>query len=168
MFERQQQPGRLLRIVCLHGYGQSAHRFRSRNAGLARQLKHIAELVAVDAPYQLPFLVKGTPGAASAHSSPESSSEEAVDKHLHGMHTAAETSTESVRAEPADEDCSDGMQTAAELLLEELAGVSAAAMPTDQRGSCAQQRGPTARRGWLLEPGQLAALKVGIPLMVIV
>ncbi|KAL8170783.1 hypothetical protein V2J09_022587 [Rumex salicifolius] len=49
-------PSRKLRILCLHGFRQNASSFKGRTASLAKKLKSIAELVFVNAPYELPFV----------------------------------------------------------------------------------------------------------------
>ncbi|KAM5560993.1 rhodanese-like domain-containing protein 6 [Rosa sericea] len=49
-------PPRKLRILCLHGFRQNASSFKGRTASLAKKLKSIAELVFVDAPYELAFI----------------------------------------------------------------------------------------------------------------
>lgn len=47
---------RKLRILCLHGYRQNALKFKGRTGALKRCLKHIAELVYIDAPKIIPPL----------------------------------------------------------------------------------------------------------------
>ena len=49
---------RRLRILCLHGFRQSASSLKGRTAALARKLADLAELIYIDAPHPLPFLVK--------------------------------------------------------------------------------------------------------------
>ena len=49
---------RRLRILCLHGFRQSASSLKGRTAALARKLADLAELVYIDAPHPLPFVVK--------------------------------------------------------------------------------------------------------------
>ncbi len=61
MVEQEQSQGekvRRLRILCLHGFRQSASSLRGRTAALARKLADLAELDYVDAPHPLPFLLK--------------------------------------------------------------------------------------------------------------
>ncbi|XP_010267911.1 PREDICTED: rhodanese-like domain-containing protein 6 [Nelumbo nucifera] len=55
------RPSRRLRILCLHGFRQSASNFKGRTASLAKKLKKIAELVFVDAPYELPLIYRPRP-----------------------------------------------------------------------------------------------------------
>ncbi|KAK9412687.1 ovarian cancer-associated 2 protein [Crotalus adamanteus] len=43
-----------LRLLCLHGYGQSARRFRARTGALRKALRGRAELLYLDAPHRLP------------------------------------------------------------------------------------------------------------------
>ena len=131
----QPQPGRRLRILCLHGFRQNAHTFKGRNAGLIRRLSGIAELVCVDAPHKLPMLMKASPQAASrsesnlevhqgkdlAESHPQDGQSEAQSGHNHSPHENG----------AHREDGCQGHQ---------------------------QQRHP--RRGWLVEPGQLTANRV--------
>ena len=47
-----------LRILCLHGFRQNASQFRGRTAALRKRLRHIADLVYIDAPYLLPLWYK--------------------------------------------------------------------------------------------------------------
>lgn len=51
--------GRRLRILCLHGFRQSASSFRGRSSALAKRISCLANLVFVDAPHMLPHFVKG-------------------------------------------------------------------------------------------------------------
>ncbi|KAJ2001187.1 Ovarian cancer-associated protein 2 [Coemansia thaxteri] len=44
-------PGKLFRVLCLHGYTQSAQRFRERTGPFRRGLKNEVELVYVTAPH---------------------------------------------------------------------------------------------------------------------
>lgn len=106
------QEQRRLRILCLHGFRQSASSFRGRSAALAKRLSGIADLVFMDAPHILPHFVK------------------------------------------ASDVCS----------CDRDAGSDSS---TDYgRGNCQNDAGRQAiarqrpRRAWLLEPAQLAALKV--------
>ncbi|CAM6039401.1 unnamed protein product [Sphagnum compactum] len=45
-----------LRVLCLHGFRQNASSFRGRLSALRKKLKHIADMVFIDAPHELPFL----------------------------------------------------------------------------------------------------------------
>jgi predicted esterase len=45
-----------LKILCLHGFRQNASSFKGRTSALAKKLKHIAELVFIDAPHELSFV----------------------------------------------------------------------------------------------------------------
>ncbi|KAG8048973.1 hypothetical protein GUJ93_ZPchr0009g2034 [Zizania palustris] len=45
-----------LKILCLHGFRQNASNFKGRTSALAKKLKHIAELVFIDAPHELSFV----------------------------------------------------------------------------------------------------------------
>jgi hypothetical protein len=47
-----------LRVLCLHGFRQSGRSFRGRSAALAKRLSSLVDLVFVDAPHPLPFLMK--------------------------------------------------------------------------------------------------------------
>ncbi len=131
----QPHPGRRLRILCLHGFRQNAHVFRGRNAGLIRRLSSIAELVCVDAPHTLPFLVKGSPQPPSPLVSARegSQSEHEAEPHLRG----SEPDAYQERKQSSGENGADR---------------------ADSCGGCQQRRHP--RRGWLVEPGQLAADRV--------
>ena len=55
---RKAGQARRLRILCLHGFRQSAGSLRGRTAALARKLADLAELVCIDAPHPLPFVLK--------------------------------------------------------------------------------------------------------------
>ncbi|XP_026546073.1 esterase OVCA2 [Notechis scutatus] len=46
--------GRELRLLCLHGYGQNAERFRARTGALRKALRGRAQLLYLDAPHRLP------------------------------------------------------------------------------------------------------------------
>lgn len=72
---RRALPVRRLRILCLHGFRQSASSLRGRTEALARKLADLAELVYVDAPHPLPFMLK-QPGSQEASTPRESSSAE--------------------------------------------------------------------------------------------
>ena len=69
----KQAQRRRLRILCLHGFRQSASSFRGRTAALAKRLAPVAELIFLDAPHPLPFCVKPRDTAAPA-ASPEPAS----------------------------------------------------------------------------------------------
>ena len=57
--DAQQQAGRRrLRILCLHGFRQSASSLKGRTAALARKLSDLAELVFIDGPHPVPFVNK--------------------------------------------------------------------------------------------------------------
>ena len=56
--QRKTGQARRLRILCLHGFRQSASSLRGRTAALARKLADLAELVYIDAPHPLPFVLK--------------------------------------------------------------------------------------------------------------
>jgi hypothetical protein len=45
-----------LKILCLHGFRQNTSSFKGRTSALAKKLKHIAELVFIDAPHELSFV----------------------------------------------------------------------------------------------------------------
>uniref|UniRef100_A0A8C5WVU3 Esterase OVCA2 n=1 Tax=Laticauda laticaudata TaxID=8630 RepID=A0A8C5WVU3_LATLA len=45
---------RELRLLCLHGYGQNAERFRGRTGALRKALRGRAQLLYLDAPHRLP------------------------------------------------------------------------------------------------------------------
>ncbi|CAD6267459.1 unnamed protein product [Miscanthus lutarioriparius] len=59
-----------LRILCLHGFRQNASSFKGRTSALAKKLKHIAELVFVDAPHELSFVYQPIQGHCSDKPSP--------------------------------------------------------------------------------------------------
>ncbi|KAL6846951.1 hypothetical protein ACP4OV_022804 [Aristida adscensionis] len=59
-----------LRILCLHGFRQNASNFKGRTSALAKKLKHIAELVFIDAPHELPFVYQPIQGNCSGTPSP--------------------------------------------------------------------------------------------------
>ncbi|CAL4898649.1 unnamed protein product [Urochloa decumbens] len=61
-----------LRILCLHGFRQNASNFKGRTSALAKKLKHIAELVFIDAPHELPFVYQPTQNHCSDKPSPPS------------------------------------------------------------------------------------------------
>ncbi|OMO86291.1 hypothetical protein CCACVL1_09688 [Corchorus capsularis] len=65
---------RKLRILCLHGFRQTASSFKGRSASLAKKLKSIAELVFVDAPHELPFIYQ-------SHIEPNGSCEPSLGQH---------------------------------------------------------------------------------------
>ncbi|KAG8122522.1 hypothetical protein E2320_018007 [Naja naja] len=46
--------GQELRLLCLHGYGQNAERFRGRTGALRKALRGSAQLLYLDAPHRLP------------------------------------------------------------------------------------------------------------------
>ncbi|CAL5093044.1 unnamed protein product [Urochloa decumbens] len=54
-----------LRILCLHGFRQNASNFKGRTSALAKKLKHIAELVFIDAPHELSFVYQPIQGHCS-------------------------------------------------------------------------------------------------------
>lgn len=56
--QRKTEQARRLRILCLHGFRQSASSLKGRTAALARKLADLAELVYIDAPHPLPFVLK--------------------------------------------------------------------------------------------------------------
>ena len=77
----QGEPGRRpLRILCLHGFRQTANSFAGRLHALRKRLRGVAELVFVDAPHTLPFFVKGVVEGgeqeSSAAGAPEQGEEE--------------------------------------------------------------------------------------------
>eukprot|EP00850_Spirogloea_muscicola_P019029 SM000182S03919 [mRNA] locus=s182:57282:60712:+ [translate_table: standard] len=55
---------RRLRILCLHGFRQSAASFRGRTAALAKRLRGVAELVYVNAPHAVQPATSGTAAGA--------------------------------------------------------------------------------------------------------
>ncbi|KAL6622434.1 hypothetical protein ACP70R_032313 [Stipagrostis hirtigluma subsp. patula] len=61
-----------LRILCLHGFRQNASNFKGRTSALAKKLKHIAEIVFIDAPHELPFVYQPVQGYCSDMPSPPS------------------------------------------------------------------------------------------------
>ncbi|XP_062204412.1 rhodanese-like domain-containing protein 6 isoform X2 [Phragmites australis] len=61
-----------LRILCLHGFRQNASNFKGRTSALAKKLKHIAELVFIDAPHELSFVYHPIQGHCSDKPSPPS------------------------------------------------------------------------------------------------
>lgn len=130
--ELQPSPGRRLRILCLHGFRQNAHTFKGRNAGLIRRLSGIAELVCVDAPHKLAFLMKGSPQATSS----------SLEVH------PTDDSAKSDLGDGQFESCSGRDQSPHENNAHHSGSLE----------SHQQQRHP--RRGWLVEPGQLAADRV--------
>jgi len=48
------------RILCLHGFRQTARNFQGRTSALRRRLKQVAEFVFIDAPHTLPDIYKST------------------------------------------------------------------------------------------------------------
>ncbi|XP_040385758.1 rhodanese-like domain-containing protein 6 isoform X2 [Oryza brachyantha] len=64
---------RKLKILCLHGFRQNASNFKGRTSALAKKLKHIAELVFIDAPHELSFVYRPNPDHYSDRSSLPSS-----------------------------------------------------------------------------------------------
>lgn len=58
-----------LKILCLHGFRQNASNFKGRTSALAKKLKHIADLVFIDAPHELSFVYKPNPDHCSGRSS---------------------------------------------------------------------------------------------------
>uniref|UniRef100_A0A0D9Y0F3 Rhodanese domain-containing protein n=1 Tax=Leersia perrieri TaxID=77586 RepID=A0A0D9Y0F3_9ORYZ len=58
-----------VKILCLHGFRQNASNFKGRTSALAKKLKHIAELVFIDAPHELSFVYKPNPDHNSDGSS---------------------------------------------------------------------------------------------------
>uniref|UniRef100_A0ACD5YJQ3 Uncharacterized protein n=1 Tax=Avena sativa TaxID=4498 RepID=A0ACD5YJQ3_AVESA len=61
-----------LRILCLHGFRQNASNFKGRTSAFAKKLKHIAELVFIDAPHELSFVYQPKPDSCSDKPSPPS------------------------------------------------------------------------------------------------
>ncbi|KQJ86306.1 rhodanese-like domain-containing protein 6 isoform X4 [Brachypodium distachyon] len=59
-----------LRILCLHGFRQNASSFKGRTSALAKKLKHIAELVFIDAPHKLSFVYQPNSDPCSDKPSP--------------------------------------------------------------------------------------------------
>ena len=59
-----------LRILCLHGFRQNASNFKGRTSALAKKLKHIAELIFIDAPHELSFVYQPIQGCCSDKPSP--------------------------------------------------------------------------------------------------
>ncbi|KAL4519970.1 hypothetical protein Ndes2437B_g04392 [Nannochloris sp. 'desiccata'] len=47
-------PSTRIRILCLHGFRQTARNFQGRTSALRRRLKHVAEFVFIDAPHTVP------------------------------------------------------------------------------------------------------------------
>ena len=134
--ELHESAGARLRILCLHGFRQNAHTFMGRNAGLIRRLSSIAQLVCVDAPHELPHLLKGRLQQACPS--------DCVEGHVTELPLQGSTPSE------------DGLPP------DELRGETAAAGRSEQDKNSAQQREQRfARRGWLVEPEQLAADRVG-------
>ncbi|KAI4304247.1 hypothetical protein MLD38_039788 [Melastoma candidum] len=60
-------PSRKLKILCLHGFRQSASSFKGRTASLAKKLKNLAELVFIDAPHELSFVYQPLDSDDSGH-----------------------------------------------------------------------------------------------------
>ncbi|GJN35210.1 hypothetical protein PR202_gb23959 [Eleusine coracana subsp. coracana] len=61
-----------LKILCLHGFRQNASSFKGRTSALAKKLRHIAELVFIDAPHELSFVYQPSPVHGSDIHSPPS------------------------------------------------------------------------------------------------
>jgi len=61
-----------LRILCLHGFRQNASNFKGRTSAFAKKLKHIAELVFIDAPHELSFVYQPKPDPCNDKPSPPS------------------------------------------------------------------------------------------------
>ncbi|KAF8677099.1 hypothetical protein HU200_046563 [Digitaria exilis] len=61
-----------LRILCLHGFRQNASNFKGRTSALVKKLKHIAELVFIDAPHDHSFVYQPIKGHCSGKPSPPS------------------------------------------------------------------------------------------------
>ena len=59
--DAQQAGRRRLRILCLHGFRQSASSLKGRTAALTRKLSDLAELVFIDGPHPVPFVIKQQP-----------------------------------------------------------------------------------------------------------
>jgi hypothetical protein len=129
---QQSHSGRRLRILCLHGFRQSARSFEGRTHALRRRLKDLADLVFIDAPHELPAWDRQQKGAQACT--------------LGGSSAQAEQDTTAVAAAAA---------TAA------AAAAAARRQQHAERPQQAQQhRGaPAAKRAWLLVPEQYAALQ---------
>lgn len=56
----------------MHGFRQNASNFKGRTSALAKKLKHIAELVFIDAPHELSFVYQSNPDHCSDKPSPPS------------------------------------------------------------------------------------------------
>lgn len=59
--ECKKREGRMLRILCLHGFRQTSKSFLGRTCALRKKLKSVAEFVFIDAPHELEFVVQFKP-----------------------------------------------------------------------------------------------------------
>ncbi|GLC50616.1 hypothetical protein PLESTB_000399800 [Pleodorina starrii] len=151
---------RRLRILCLHGFRQTAKQFQGRTCALRKKLRDLADFVFVDGPHTLPLFVKPQAAAAAAATASDGGGGTDAD-----ADATADTADEagargalvSHDADVADEDVeafndggdADGATTAVE------GGAAAAAPPPPL----------AAKRAWLLPPelygGAAAAAPAG-------
>ncbi|KAL4448377.1 hypothetical protein ABPG75_005596 [Micractinium tetrahymenae] len=172
---------RRLRILCLHGFRQSARNFEGRTHALRRRLKDLAELVFLDAPHELPVWRKpeaaeeATSAAGAGAASPgatEAAAAEGAAAQAAGLLDAAMQQQQPAAAAAA----AAAVAAAAAELDAELAAALQQQLETDEEERRRHQRqrrqqqqqwrqheeqqsaGPP-RRAWLLVPEQYAALQ---------
>ncbi|XP_037432984.1 rhodanese-like domain-containing protein 6 [Triticum dicoccoides] len=80
-----------LRILCLHGFRQNSSNFKGRTSSLAKKLKHIAELVFIDAPHKLSFVYRPDPDVCSDKPSPPSGTAKTKSAWLVSPHMSCHT-----------------------------------------------------------------------------
>jgi hypothetical protein len=64
---KEHAQARKLRVLCLHGFRQNASSFRGRLSALRKKLKHIADMIFIDAPHELPFLYQKHQSLSASH-----------------------------------------------------------------------------------------------------
>ncbi|PSC70407.1 rhodanese-like domain-containing 6 isoform X1 [Micractinium conductrix] len=160
--------GRRLRILCLHGFRQTARSFEGRTHALRRRLKDLAEFVFVDAPHALPAWSKAPGDDAPAGAEAASAGRQAHDSMAAAAAAgAAERQQEEqqqagdVRAVAAELDAELAALVAQQQLLAEEEAASPDGTQQRQHSPCKQlqqqRRGMPRRCAWLLTPEQHAA-----------
>ncbi|EFN56380.1 hypothetical protein CHLNCDRAFT_57621 [Chlorella variabilis] len=164
--------GRRLRILCLHGFRQTARNFEGRTHGLRKRLRDVAEFVFVDGPHQLPAWTKPpAAGEAGAEADAEAGAvAEAVAEAGRGPSPGSPpVRQESQEAAVGDLDAELAAELAA-ILAQQQADCED---PTEEEQRQRQQQpqrqgrqqeqqgqlGGPPRRAWLLVPEQYAALQ---------
>jgi Serine hydrolase (FSH1) len=92
------EPNRRLRILCLHGFRQTASGFAGRTASLQKRLRDVAEFVFTDAPHELPFYYKRRPQSdRNAVTTPATGGATPGERHEDGCRSAAPAADDGAR-----------------------------------------------------------------------